>query len=49
MSVWELWTWVSIVVLTIGSMAVFLWFLLDLVRVRREVLDEEQEGDGTRG
>jgi hypothetical protein len=42
-SVWTFWTWVAIVVLTFGSIAVFVWFLRDLVRIRREVLEEERE------
>jgi hypothetical protein len=41
-SVWTFWTWVAIVVLTFGSIAVFAWFLRDLVRIRREVLEEER-------
>lgn len=43
MTVWTFWTWVSIAVLTVGSVAVFLWFLRDLVRIRREILEEERE------
>ena len=32
MSGWELATWVSIVLLVFGSIAVFIWFLVDAVR-----------------
>jgi hypothetical protein len=47
MTGWALWTWVSIVVLTVGSSAVFVWFLFDLLRLRREILGEEAgEADG---
>jgi hypothetical protein len=41
-SAWEVWTWVSIGVLTLGSAAVFLWFLFDIVKIRRQVLEEER-------
>ena len=29
----ELWTWIAIGVLTIGSAAVFVWFLYDVMRL----------------
>jgi hypothetical protein len=43
MNVWSLWTWVAIGVLIFGSLAVFAWFLRDLLRIRREILREERE------
>jgi heme exporter protein D len=43
MNAWAFWTWAAVVVLTFGSVAVFVWFLVDLVRIRREVLDDERE------
>jgi len=48
-SVWTAWTWISIAVLTVGSLAVFAWFLLDLVRIRREILEEERVDPIRRG
>ena len=33
MSVWTLATWVSIVVLALGAIAVFGWFLVDAVKL----------------
>jgi hypothetical protein len=42
MSSWEVWTWISIVILTVGSAAVFFWFLADIVRIRRQILEEER-------
>jgi hypothetical protein len=37
MSAWELWTWVSIVILIGGSLAIFAWFLVDALRwLRRD-------------
>jgi hypothetical protein len=35
MTALELWTWVSIGVLVVGSSAVFVWFARDLVRMNR--------------
>jgi hypothetical protein len=43
MSSWEFWTWVSILILTVGAVAVFGWFLVDILRIRREILDEEAQ------
>jgi hypothetical protein len=37
MSRWELYTWVSIVVLVAGSIAVFAWFLRDALRLYRRL------------
>lgn len=42
MNVWTFWTWVSILILTFGSFAVFVWFLFDLVAIRKDILDEER-------
>jgi hypothetical protein len=36
MSALEWWTWVAIVVLVVGSIAVFFWFARDLIRMARE-------------
>lgn len=36
MSSLAFWTWLAIGVLTLGSAAVFLWFLRDLLRMARE-------------
>ena len=35
MTALELWTWVSIGVLILGSSAVFIWFLRDVLRMGR--------------
>ena len=35
MSAWTIATWASIVVLALGSLAVFAWFLVDAVRLLR--------------
>jgi hypothetical protein len=35
MTALELWTWISIGVLILGSSAVFVWFLRDVLRMRR--------------
>ena len=35
MTALELWTWISIAVLMLGSCAVFIWFLRDLLRMAR--------------
>ena len=35
MTALELWTWISIVVLILGSSAVFVWFLRDVLRMGR--------------
>lgn len=35
MSGWEIGTWIAIGVLAVGSVAVFLWFLNDAVRLLR--------------
>jgi hypothetical protein len=32
----ELWTWIAIGVLIVGSCAVFVWFARDLLRMARE-------------
>jgi hypothetical protein len=42
MNVWTLWTWLSVGVLTIGSILVFAWFLYDILWIRREILEEER-------
>jgi hypothetical protein len=42
MNVWTLWTWISVGILTIGSILVFAWFLYDIFRIRREILEEER-------
>lgn len=52
MTPWTIWTDVSIFVLTAGAVAVFLWFLIDIVRIRREILEEEEmerTGSSTHG
>ncbi len=36
MSAWEFWTWVAIAVLVFGSIAAFIWFLRDAVRLFRQ-------------
>ena len=36
MSALAWWTWVAIVVLVAGSIAVFVWFARDLLRMARE-------------
>jgi hypothetical protein len=41
MSVWSFWTWISVGVLTVGSVLVFLWFLRDLIRLRSDIIHEE--------
>jgi len=41
MNLWSLWTWISIVVLIFGSAMVFVWFLIDIVRIRQEIIGEE--------
>ena len=33
MSIWTIATWASIVILALGSLAVFAWFLVDAVRL----------------
>lgn len=38
-----LWTWVAIVVLVVGSLAVFVWFLRDASRLMRSLKDGEDE------
>ena len=35
MSAWEIGTWAAIVGLTVGSVAVFVWFLSDALRLFR--------------
>lgn len=42
MNVWSLWTWISIGILTFGSVAIFVWFLADILRIRREILEQER-------
>jgi hypothetical protein len=42
MNAWTVWTWISIGILTIGSTAVFIWFVVDILRIRREILEEEE-------
>jgi hypothetical protein len=42
MNLWTFWTWVSILVLTIGSFAVFVWFLYDLLHIRRDIMESER-------
>jgi len=41
-STWTLWTWISIGILIFGSTSVFVWFLFDITRIRREILAEER-------
>jgi hypothetical protein len=36
MSGWEIGTWAAIVVLTVGSIAVFIWFLGDAIKLFRK-------------
>jgi hypothetical protein len=48
MSAWSLWTWISIAILSVGSIAVFVWFLVDILRIRTEILEEER-ARGERG
>jgi len=43
MSHWEVWTWLSVLALGPGSLAVFIFFLRDVKRVLREAADEEPE------
>lgn len=38
MSGWELGTWAAIGVLAVGSVAVFIWFLRDAIRLLRRRL-----------
>lgn len=49
MSGWTLWTWVSVAVLVVGSVAVFAWFLRDARRLFRDVgvAGEERGGAPT--
>lgn len=35
MTAWELWTWVAIGVLEVGSVAVFGWFLVEVAALWR--------------
>jgi hypothetical protein len=44
-NLWTFWTWLSIVVLTVGSVAVFCWFLVDILRIGREILDEDRAAE----
>jgi len=49
MSAWTLWTWVSVVVLVVGSAAVFAWFLRDVRLVFRDMGATHEEHAGERG
>ena len=49
MNAWTFWTWVSILVLTIGAFAVFVWFLFDLLTIRRDILEAERSERSQRG
>jgi hypothetical protein len=35
MTTWELYTWIAIVVLVVGSVGIFVWFLVDVRRLLR--------------
>jgi hypothetical protein len=45
MSAWELFTWISIAVLVLGSGAVFAWFLRDALRLLRGFDDDDRRPD----
>jgi len=48
MSVWTLWTWISVAVLVAGSAAVFAWFVRDARIVFRDVGATGEERGGVR-
>jgi len=49
MNVWTLGTWISVLVLVVGSAAVFAWFLRDARLVFRDMNAAHQEHTGERG
>ncbi|MFO7260778.1 MAG: hypothetical protein DIU52_006465 [bacterium] len=49
MSIWTLGTWLSIVVLIVGSTLVFAWFLRDVRLVFRDTGPTHGEPSGERG
>ncbi len=46
MNAWELWTRIAIAVLELGSIAVFAWFLVEVVRLARARHRRPPEADG---
>ena len=49
MNVWALGTWISVVVLVVGSAAIFAWFLRDARLVLRDMNAAHEERPGERG
>jgi len=49
MDIWEIGTWLSVVILGPGALLVFLFFLLDARRILRELEKEDSEERNERG
>lgn len=46
MSAWDLWTWVAIAVLVLGAPLIFIWFLVDAVRLISGTGTDDDAGSG---
>lgn len=43
MSIWEIWTWLAVIILGPGALAVFVFFLLGARRILRQLEKEGSE------